>query len=99
MKRSYLWAFLFAFAFLTFACLSASCTIDGAGQSGTTTGNAKPENRTVTGSNGYEYTVVVIDSCEYICKNNVSVTSHGYSVHVQTFTHKGNCKFCKERGN
>lgn len=33
-----------------------------------------------------DYSVRVIDSCEYIVLNGVGVK-----------THKGNCKFCKER--
>lgn len=33
---------------------------------------------------------VIIDSCEYI-KNNV------YGMSTSCYTHKGNCKYCKER--
>lgn len=36
------------------------------------------------------YSIIVIDSCEYLMKNKEY--SGAYS-----FTHKGNCKFCKER--
>lgn len=34
-----------------------------------------------------DYTIVVIDSCEYI-------RTYNYDVH---YAHKGNCKFCAER--
>ena len=34
--------------------------------------------------------VVTVDSCEYISHSS-------YSAGVVTLTHKGNCKFCKER--
>lgn len=40
-----------------------------------------------------EYDVLVIDSCEYILVQ--SDTYMGCSVNC--ITHKGNCKFCKER--
>lgn len=36
------------------------------------------------------YNIVVIDNCEYI------KTYEGYQLGY-TFSHKGNCKFCKER--
>lgn len=40
-----------------------------------------------------EYDVLVIDSCEYIL-----VQSDTYmNFPVNCITHKGNCKFCKER--
>ena len=41
-----------------------------------------------------DYTVVVIDSCEYIEYKYGFVDNR-----VHTITHKGNCKFCKERSN
>lgn len=37
-------------------------------------------------SNGVLYTVVVVDSCEYLDAGDFS-----------TVGHKGNCRFCKER--
>jgi hypothetical protein len=36
------------------------------------------------------YKIIIIDSCEYIEKYN------GYHIGYN-FSHKGNCKFCKER--
>lgn len=38
------------------------------------------------------YTVVVIDSCEYIIGTDNSAYNGGFFL-----THKGNCKFCAER--
>ena len=40
-----------------------------------------------------EYDVLVIDSCEYILVQSDTHMNH----HVNCITHKGNCKFCKER--
>lgn len=40
-----------------------------------------------------EYDVLVIDSCEYILVQSNTYFEH----HVNCITHKGNCKFCKER--
>jgi len=37
-------------------------------------------------SNGVQYKVVVVDSCEYLNDGSFSVVGH-----------KGNCRFCKER--
>ena len=34
--------------------------------------------------------ISVIDSCEYI-------KCYSYGVNAYTYSHKGNCKFCKER--
>ena len=42
-------------------------------------------------SNIDELSVVTIDSCEYIVCN-------AYQMKDITITHKGNCKFCTERG-
>ena len=40
------------------------------------------------------FNIVVIDSCEYLIKNDVDgYCGFGY------FAHKGNCRFCKERRN
>lgn len=36
------------------------------------------------------YTVIVLDSCEYI-------TMNAFAVKDFAFTHKGNCKFCSQR--
>ena len=38
--------------------------------------------------NGYKITVLEYDSCEYL------ISGSGYS---QLITHKGNCKYCRER--
>lgn len=38
--------------------------------------------------NGYEISILEYDSCEYLISDN------GYS---QMMTHKGNCKYCKQR--
>lgn len=43
-----------------------------------------------------EYDVLVIDSCEYIL---VQSKTYGLGLHVNCITHKGICKFCKERRN
>lgn len=40
-----------------------------------------------------EYDVLVIDSCEYILVQ--STTHRNWTVNC--ITHKGNCKYCKER--
>ena len=40
-----------------------------------------------------EYDVLVIDSCEYILVQSDTYMNY----HVNCITHKGNCKFCKER--
>lgn len=38
------------------------------------------------------FNIVVIDSCEYLKKNEASgYNGYGY------FAHKGNCRFCEER--
>lgn len=42
-----------------------------------------------------EYDVIEIDSCEYIIVQ--SRTYYGYI--VTSISHKGNCKYCKERNN
>jgi hypothetical protein len=42
-----------------------------------------------------EYDVLVIDSCEYILVQSVTYGE----LYVTCVTHKGNCKFCKERRN
>ena len=66
---------------LLFAILFVSCCTKGIG-----------ENKIYIQGIGSLGTVV-IDSCEYLaCK---SVTENGYS--VVSFSHKGNCRFCKER--
>lgn len=39
--------------------------------------------------------IVVIDSCEYLkCTTDVYTT---YGINSFVYTHKGNCRFCKER--
>jgi len=50
-----------------------------------------PANETSTTTNG-DYTIKVIDSCEYIEYDGGLMDSRVY-----TLTHKGNCKFCAER--
>ena len=39
------------------------------------------------------YSVIVIDSCEYIEVKGMLGADNGY----YSLTHKGNCKFCKTR--
>lgn len=39
------------------------------------------------------YSIVEIDSCEYIEVSSMTGTTSGY----YSLTHKGNCKFCAER--
>ena len=38
------------------------------------------------------FNIIVIDSCEYL-KMSIENVSQGYGY----FSHKGNCRFCKER--
>jgi hypothetical protein len=45
---------------------------------------------TAVNINGYEISVVVFDSCEYL------ISGYGYS---QMMTHKGNCKYCTKRSS
>ena len=45
---------------------------------------------TVSSNTGSAFDVVVVDSCEYI--QLYSPGSTGFAI-----THKGNCRFCKER--
>lgn len=40
------------------------------------------------------YKIEIIDSCEYIVRENGMTTFNNYSF---ALTHKGNCKFCKIR--
>lgn len=44
--------------------------------------------------NNSDYSVVIIDSCEYVVfdRNNFSYNSHSSGI-----THKGNCRFCSAR--
>ena len=51
------------------------------------------EVRQVTSNYNTTYNVVEIDSCEYLV--NHSDTYYGYD--VISITHKGNCKYCRER--
>ncbi len=55
--------------------------------------NPKPAGTTSTTEFG-DYTFIVIDSCEYIEYQAGMMESSVYSL-----THKGNCKFCKERNS
>jgi len=38
------------------------------------------------------YDIIIIDSCEYIQNSRRAFNNYA-------FTHKGNCKFCKERNH
>lgn len=67
-------------AFLLVAILVASCTP-----------NPQPSGTTTTSKLG-DYTVKVIDECEYIEYSAGIGESRVYSI-----THKGNCKFCAKR--
>lgn len=51
-----------------------------------------PENEVERQTNG-DYKIKIIDSCEYI-EFNWCV---GADIGVYSLTHKGNCKFCKQR--
>lgn len=53
--------------------------------------NPKPNGQTTTTKYG-DYSLKVIDSCEYIEYDYGIVDQRVYSL-----THKGNCKFCKNR--
>ena len=47
-----------------------------------------------------EYKTVVIDSCEYLEYYTELIYGNGYTTshyRAKFITHKGNCKFCKER--
>jgi len=43
---------------------------------------------------GFHMTVVVIDSCEYLCRERPCL---GGSHLADLLTHKGNCRFCAKR--
>lgn len=43
-----------------------------------------------------EYDVIEIDSCEYIM---VQSQTYGIDLYVTSISHKGNCKYCKERNS
>ena len=47
----------------------------------------------------YDYSVITVDGCEYIVKT-IDV-SKGFRNATQSgyLAHKGNCRFCAERGN
>lgn len=53
----------------------------------------KQECKKVTSNFGKTYNVIEIDSCEYLVKH--SNTYYGHD--VISITHKGNCKYCRER--
>jgi hypothetical protein len=42
------------------------------------------------GTDDKNYETIVIDSCEYLIRT---------SIHQGFMSHKGNCKFCKQRSN
>lgn len=52
----------------------------------------KTQQEVLYNDNWQGFNVVVIDSCEYIVRSQ-----GGYVGYL--FSHKGNCKFCKERCN
>lgn len=53
-----------------------------------------PEVAIDLGNGPAEYTIVIIDSCEYIFGCDHGSYNGGYFL-----THKGNCKFCKQRNH
>lgn len=50
---------------------------------------------TTQGNSSLKYNVIEIDSCEYIILHS---RTYG-QMYVTSITHKGNCKYCKERRN
>lgn len=68
------------FTFLLVAITLASCTL-----------NPQPSGTTTTSKLG-DYTIKIIDDCEYIEYSAGIGESRVYSI-----THKGNCKFCTKR--
>ena len=56
--------------------------------------NDTSTNTNINVYNSNDYEIIIIDSCEYIEYEHGSLDSYVYSL-----THKGNCKFCKERSN
>jgi len=54
--------------------------------------NPQPSGKTETHKDG-DFTIKTIDSCEYI------EYDHGFTdQRVYALTHKGNCKYCLQRG-
>ena len=103
MKGNYFLAFLFACVLLMFACLSAvtSGTIDKTAQnalSDTTTVVEQPKKVFVTASNGREFEVITIDSCEYLYRMDAG-HGYGFAYQSEVLEHKGNCKYCQKRKN
>lgn len=77
------------------AALLAATIFCGCGESSTTTQTTYVKSINSLGkfpynSNIDELTVVEIDGCQYIVCN-------AYSNRDRAITHKGNCKFCKDR--
>lgn len=46
---------------------------------------------------GYEYSVIVVDGCEYIEKTDAFMTGANMGTKAGYVAHKGNCRFCAER--
>lgn len=57
----------------------------------------KQEYKKVTSNFGKTYNVVEIDSCEYLVKHTLFTDEHGIKRDIISITHKGNCKYCRER--
>ena len=47
-------------------------------------------------SNLSNYTIVIIDSCEYI-KEEKYIGNIKMGSHITSLTHKGNCSYCRKR--
>lgn len=62
-------------------------------ENNTQTRRSNQECSKVTSNFGNTYNIVEIDSCEYLVKH--SNTHFGHD--VISITHKGNCKYCRER--
>jgi len=86
MKNLNVKAMIAKYAFLIVLGLIYSCNQDPSHEQ-------NRSNNKLTGVSGFEYIeyqFVTIDSCEYI---------FGVDYRQALMTHKGNCKFCKERNN
>lgn len=85
---------------ICFFYVLSACVPDESNKNNNTEKNVETaKTYTVTANNGEKFEVIEIDGCEYVEKTNVSVTSHGYSVYTKELSHKGNCKYCKQRKN
>ena len=93
MKKIYLILLLCVY------CLIPSCGMNEAAKINNdtiTNDTTTIEESIVTASNGKQFEVIVIDSCEYLYSMN-NRHSYGYAYQSQALSHKGNCKFCEER--